>query len=134
MNRRILIAPAALAVFAGSSPAAAAPPAEGAATAAPIGVQATSAEMNKPHERRSGIVAGFDTQSPSAKADLVDLDHLAGMPLATTLPELGGALRELRNLRATRALAQPASLKPLISPATPAAAPPTSTNPNGAGP
>jgi uroporphyrin-3 C-methyltransferase len=29
------------------------------------------------------------------------------MPLAPALPELGSALKELRNLRATRALAQP---------------------------
>ncbi len=83
---------------------------------------------------RADIAAGFDTQSTAAKAALADLDRLAGMPLATALPELGGALRELRNLRATRALAQPAVSKPAIAPATPVAVPPKPTNSNGAGP
>ena len=49
---------------------------------------------------------------------LADLDGLIGTPLASAQPELGGALRELRNLRATRALAQPGAPKPASAPAT----------------
>jgi len=45
--------------------------------------------------------------APRRKADLAELDRLASAPLAPAVPELGSALRELRNLRATRALAQP---------------------------
>ena len=36
-----------------------------------------------------------------------ELDRLAAQPLAPALPELGTALKELRNLRATRALSRP---------------------------
>ncbi len=71
---------------------------------------------------RSDIAAGFDTQSTATKTALGDLDQLASMPLATAPPELGGALRELRNLRATRALAQPAAPIPTNAPSTPPAA------------
>ena len=56
---------------------------------------------------RDGIAAAFDTQSAPVRSDLAELDRLGAMPLAPALPELGSALRELRNLRATRALAQP---------------------------
>ncbi len=80
---------------------------------------------------RVGLVAGFDTQATAAKVALADLDRLIGMPLATTQPELGGALRELRNLRATRALAQPAAPNPATAPSI---AQPAPTNPNGAVP
>ncbi|MEO5624048.1 MAG: uroporphyrinogen-III C-methyltransferase [Dokdonella sp.] len=69
------------------------------------------------------IAGSFDTQSTAVKEALAELDHLASASLAPTVPELGNALKELRNLRATRALAQPAATKP-------AAAPPT--NPTGA--
>jgi uroporphyrin-3 C-methyltransferase len=65
---------------------------------------------------RGGIVAGFDADSAPAKSALAELDRLAEQPLAPALPELGSALKELRNLRATRALAQP--------PASPSAIPP----------
>jgi uroporphyrin-3 C-methyltransferase len=66
---------------------------------------------------RSGLVAGFDQQSPQAKAVLADLDRVGGQPLAPALPELGSALKELRNLRATRALAQPRAIHPTQPPA-----------------
>jgi uroporphyrin-III C-methyltransferase len=56
---------------------------------------------------RGDVAAAFDVQAPATKAILADLDRLAAEPLAPALPELGSALRELRNLRATRALAQP---------------------------
>jgi uroporphyrin-3 C-methyltransferase len=46
------------------------------------------------------------------KNDLAEIDRLAAAPLAPPLPELGSALRELRNLRATRALAQPRPAAP----------------------
>ena len=49
----------------------------------------------------------FDPSAPALKNDLAELDRLAAAPLAPALPELGSALRELRNLRATRALSQP---------------------------
>lgn len=58
---------------------------------------------------RSGIVAAFDTHSPQAKEALAEIDRLAGAALAPPVPELGIALKELRNLRATRALSQPAA-------------------------
>jgi uroporphyrin-3 C-methyltransferase len=83
---------------------------------------------------RAGIVAGFDTQTAAAKSALADLDRLAGTPLATAPPELGGALRELRNLRATRALAQPPVAKPLTAPSVAPPAPPATSNHNGVGP
>ena len=82
---------------------------------------------------RTDIATGFDTQSVQTKAALADLDRLIGMPLATTQPELGGALRELRNLRATRALAQPGAPKPASAPATAPATQSAPTNTDGAG-
>jgi uroporphyrin-3 C-methyltransferase len=90
---------------------------------------------------RAGIVVGFDAQSATVRSALADLDRLAGTPLATAPPELGGALRELRNLRATRALAQPPAAKSTTTPAVslpaPVAPPTAQTAPadrNGAGP
>lgn len=56
---------------------------------------------------RAGLEAGFDVDAQPVKAALADLDRLAAAPLAPALPELGNALKELRNLRATRSLAQP---------------------------
>ena len=54
---------------------------------------------------RRGVGHTFD--ATAASATLAEIDRLAAMPLAPALPELGSALKELRNLRATRALAQP---------------------------
>ncbi|WP_395680173.1 uroporphyrinogen-III C-methyltransferase [Dokdonella sp.] len=54
---------------------------------------------------RRGVAHTFDPGA--AGATLVEIDRLAALPLAPALPELGSALKELRNLRATRALAQP---------------------------
>jgi uroporphyrin-3 C-methyltransferase len=54
---------------------------------------------------RRGVGRTFDASA--AGAALAEIDRLAAMPLAPALPELGSALKELRNLRATRALAQP---------------------------
>lgn len=71
---------------------------------------------------RSGLDAGFDKGAPAVKAALADLDRLAAAPFAPALPELGNALKELRNLRATRTLAQPPAAPP-----TPAAAAPATT-------
>jgi uroporphyrin-3 C-methyltransferase len=62
---------------------------------------------------RAGIVAGFDAQSAATKSVLAELDRVASQPLAPALPELGSALRELRNLRATRALARPPAPAPV---------------------
>jgi len=56
---------------------------------------------------RASVAASFDNNAAAVKADLAELDRLAYAPLAPAVPELGSALRELRNLRATRALAQP---------------------------
>lgn len=63
---------------------------------------------------RDGLAAGFD--ATATKDALAELDRVIAQPLAPALPELGTALKELRNLRATRALSQP--------PATPATATP----------
>lgn len=59
---------------------------------------------------RAGIAAAPDAQAASVKNALADIDRLAAAPFAPALPELGSALRELRNLRTTRALAQPAPI------------------------
>lgn len=56
---------------------------------------------------RDGVAAGFDANAAPAKDALAELDRLAAQPLAPALPELGTALKELRNLRATRALSRP---------------------------
>ncbi|MBO9661379.1 uroporphyrinogen-III C-methyltransferase [Dokdonella sp.] len=61
---------------------------------------------------RGGLAAGFDADAAPTKEALAELDRLLKQPLAPALPELGTALKELRNLRATRALSRP--------PATPA--------------
>jgi uroporphyrin-3 C-methyltransferase len=66
---------------------------------------------------RAGIVAGFDAQSAQARNALGEIDRVASQPLAPALPELGSALKELRNLRATRSLAQPPAAKPAQTPA-----------------
>jgi uroporphyrin-III C-methyltransferase len=65
---------------------------------------------------RGGFVAGFDQQAPQAKTVLADLDRVGSQPLAPALPEWGSALKELRNLRATRALAQPRAIRPTQPP------------------
>lgn len=64
---------------------------------------------------QAGIAAAFDVTADPTQTALAELDHLAAAPMAPALPELGSALKELRNLRATRVLAQP--------PAKPAAPP-----------
>ncbi|MGH8090452.1 MAG: uroporphyrinogen-III C-methyltransferase [Rudaea sp.] len=57
-------------------------------------------------EARMQIAASFDTQAPQTAAVLKELDALAPAQLAPPAPGvLGTALRELRNLRATHALA-----------------------------
>jgi uroporphyrin-3 C-methyltransferase len=56
---------------------------------------------------RTSIAGAFDADAKAVQDDLAELDRLGSAPLAPALPELGSALRELRNLRATRALAQP---------------------------
>jgi uroporphyrin-3 C-methyltransferase len=66
---------------------------------------------------RVGIVAGFDAQAAPTRAALAEIDRFASQPLAPALPELGSALKELRNLRATRALAQPRPAPPAQTPA-----------------
>lgn len=69
---------------------------------------------------RADIAGGFDAQSAPVKDALAALDRLAAAPFAPALPVLGSALKELRNLRATRALAQPPLAKPAAA-ATPVA-------------
>ena len=61
---------------------------------------------------RAAIEASFDTDAQPVKDTLAEIDRLSSAPLAPALPELGSALRELRNLRATRALAQPRTTEP----------------------
>ena len=59
---------------------------------------------------RAGIAAAPGAQAEAVKNALAEIDRLAAAAFAPPLPELGSALRELRNLRTTRALAQPAPL------------------------
>ena len=61
---------------------------------------------------RGALTASFDTDAQPVKVTLAEIDRLSSAPLAPALPELGSALRELRNLRATRALAQPRTVRP----------------------
>ena len=61
---------------------------------------------------RATIAASFDADAQPVKDALAEIDRLSSAPLAPALPELGSALRELRNLRATRALAQPRTTEP----------------------
>jgi len=56
---------------------------------------------------RASVAGGFDGDAATVKENLAEIDRLSSAPLAPALPELGSALRELRNLRATRALAEP---------------------------
>ena len=67
---------------------------------------------------RAGIAATFDEAATPTRSALAEIDRLAAVALAPALPELGSALEELRNLRATRALAHP----PMV-PIAPAAKP-----------
>jgi len=69
---------------------------------------------------RAGIAATFDDGAAPTHAALAEIDRLAAEPLAPKLPELGSALKELRNLRATRALAHPPGT---VVPVAPAAKP-----------
>jgi uroporphyrin-3 C-methyltransferase len=61
---------------------------------------------------RTSIAGAFDDSAQPVKDNLAELDKLGSAPLAPAVPELGSALRELRNLRATRALAQPRQATP----------------------
>jgi hypothetical protein len=87
----LLVAPVALA--AGARVASAAPPAQGAATAAPIGQQPTSADLDRPHELRSGIVIGFDAGIGIAEASGYpnDINHIGDSSYySATSAMLGG--------------------------------------------
>jgi uroporphyrin-3 C-methyltransferase len=61
---------------------------------------------------RTSIAGAFDGEAQPVKDDLAELEKLGSATLAPALPELGSALRELRNLRATRALTQPRQATP----------------------
>lgn len=61
-------------------------------------------------QAQAEIERGFDVASTPAKSALADLQHLASQPLAPAVADLGGALKELRNLHVTRALADPLML------------------------
>lgn len=56
---------------------------------------------------RAAVAANFDGDAAPTRTALDEIDRLAAAPLAPAITELGNALRELRNLRVTRALAQP---------------------------
>ncbi len=80
---------------------------------------------------RAGIAAAFATDAEPTRAVLAELNHLNAAARAPAPPELGSALHELRNLRATRVIAQPAST-PASAPAAPApASPPPATTEGG---
>ena len=64
-----------------------------------------SAALKRAH---GGIAAVFDATNPEVAEMLSSIERLGATPLAPTLPELGTALSEMRNLRTTRALSQPA--------------------------
>ena len=86
----------------------------------------TDSYRNALARTRARVVASFDVDAAPTKATLAEIDRLAGATLAPAIPELGNALKELRNLRITRALAQPpvAPPEPAAEPATDEATPP----------
>jgi uroporphyrin-3 C-methyltransferase len=55
---------------------------------------------------RGQLAAAFDGADPAVQRALATLDAVLATPARGPLPEIGGALEELRNLRATRALAE----------------------------
>lgn len=61
---------------------------------------------------RANIQVAFDTDSEPVRTGQDQLAKLAATALAPDLPALGTALKELRNLRATRALSQPVAPPP----------------------
>ncbi|MGA8278470.1 MAG: uroporphyrinogen-III C-methyltransferase [Rhodanobacteraceae bacterium] len=70
----------------------------------------------------------FDPDSVKRAGVLAQIDRLADRPLSPPLPELGSALKELRNLRATRALSR-SKVTPKVEPdAGPSSKPPTPAN------
>ena len=54
---------------------------------------------------RQGLEGGFDASDPGVQRALAALDAVLAAPARSDWPAVGGALAELRNLRATRALA-----------------------------
>ena len=71
----------------------------------------------------AAIVAHFDGEAAATRSALAELDRLAATPLVPAIPELGNALKELRNLRVTRALAQPPPARTPSTEAAPVGAP-----------
>ena len=69
---------------------------------------------------RKDIAASFDDSAAPITAALAEIDRLAALAIAPPLPVLGTALKELRDLRATRALSRQ-SLQPMPAPMTEAA-------------
>ncbi len=68
---------------------------------------------------RKDLVASFDDSAAPVQAALAEVDRLAALPVAPPLAVLGTALKELRDLRATRALSrQPIQPIPMPAPAT----------------
>lgn len=67
---------------------------------------------------RGEIGVAFDGNAPAVADAVAELDRLGAMTMAPALPELGSALRELRNLRTTRALSRDVSA-PLRDEASP---------------
>jgi len=57
-------------------------------------------------QARDGIGRHFDVDATAVRDALARIDRLRATPMAPALPEVGSALRELRNLRTTRALSR----------------------------
>jgi uroporphyrin-3 C-methyltransferase len=77
----------------------------------------------------AGIEGLFATGDAMVAAALAEVDRLADTPLAPTLPELGSALTELRNLRTTRALAHPPVPATQATPVVPVEPAPAGSDP-----
>lgn len=68
---------------------------------------------------RNDLVASFDDSAAPVQAALAEVDRLAAQPVAPPQAVLGTALKELRDLRATRALSrQPTQPIPMSAPVT----------------
>ena len=77
---------------------------------------------------RSDISASFDDSATPTKTALAEIDRLAALTIAPPLPVLGTALKELRDLRATRALSRQV-IEPVRAPTSETAPTQTLTNP-----
>lgn len=72
---------------------------------------------------RGGIAGSYDDAAEPVRQALAEIDRLAALPVAPPVPVLGTALKELRDMRANRALSRQPAVAPVEPPAPEATAP-----------